>query len=206
MRTGRAILAVLLGLAGVLPVAAQEPPQSVRGTLETVEGDQLSVQTREGGMVDVKLKEGSGVFVVTPRTLDDIKAGDFVGITSIDVGGRRVALEVHLFAEDLRGVGEGHYPWDLVQEPNMMTNATIAEIDDVGADREVEVTYAGGEQKIQGVQTIFVPPDIPIVLIEQNGTRDMLTPGRAVFLMVEPSDEGPQAIATVVGDGIDPPM
>jgi hypothetical protein len=208
MRTGQAVLVVWLALVGALPLAAQEPPQRVRGTLDAVEGDQLSVQTREGGMIDVKLKEGSGIFVVTPKTLDDIKAGDFVGITSIDVSGRRVALEVHLFVEDLRGVGEGHYPWDLVQEPNMMTNATIAEIEKVGEDRVLEVTYAEGEgdQKTQGTQAIFVPPDVPIVLIEQSGTRDMLTPGRAVFLMAEPSDEGPQAVATVVGDGIDPPM
>jgi hypothetical protein len=34
----------------------------------------------------------------------------------------------------------------------------------------------------------------------------MLTPGKAVFLMVQASDAGPQAVATVVGEGIDPPM
>jgi hypothetical protein len=208
MRTRQAILVVLLGLAGLLPVAAQEPPERVRGTLEAIEGDRLSVQTRDGGMIEARLKEGSDIFVVTPTTLEDIEAGDFVGITSIEVGGRRIALEVHLFAEDLRGVGEGHYPWDLVEEPNMMTNATIAEIKDVGEDRELEVTYAEGEgeQKTEGAQTIFVPPDVPIVLIEQTGTRDMLAPGKAVFLMVEPSDAGPQAVATVIGEGIDPPM
>jgi hypothetical protein len=197
-----------LGLGLGAAPSAQEPPERVRGILETVKGDQLSVQTREGGMLDVKLKKDSDIFVVTPKTLDDIKAGDFIGITSIEMGGKQVALEAHLFAEDLRGVGEGHYPWDLVQEPNMMTNATIAEIKDVGDDRELEVTYAEGEgeQKTEGSQTIFVPPDVPVVLIEQRGSPDMLTPGKAVFLMVEASDTGPQAIATVVGEGIDPPM
>jgi hypothetical protein len=35
----------------------------------------------------------------------------------------------------------------------------------------------------------------------------MLAPGKTVFLMVEPSEAGgPQAVATVVGEGIDPPM
>jgi hypothetical protein len=210
MRAGHAMVAAvaLLGLAGLPPVLAQEAPQRVRGTLEAVEGDRLSLQTRAGGMLDVTLKEGSDIFVVTRRSLDDIEAGDFVGITSIDVSGRQVALEVHLFAEDLRGLGEGRYPWDLVREPNMMTNATVAEIEQVGEDRELEVTYAEGEgeQRSQGAQTILVPPDIPIVQIERSGTRDMLTPGRAVFLMVEPSGDGPQAVATVVGEGIDPPM
>jgi hypothetical protein len=189
------------------PLSAQEP-ERMRGTLETVEGDQLGVRTREGQMVEVRLKQDSGIFVVTPTSLEDIEAGDFVGITSIEASGRRLALEVHLFAEDLRGVGEGHYPWDLVDEPNMMTNATIAEIKEVGDDRELEVTYAEGEgeQKTEGEQTIFVPPDAPIVLIEQRGTREVLAPGKAVFLMVEPSEAGPQAVATVIGEGIDPPM
>jgi hypothetical protein len=207
MRIGRVTRLALPLLALCAPLAAQQP-EHVRGTLEKVEGDQLSVQTREGEMVDVRLKEDAGIFVVTPKTLEDIKAGDFVGITSIEAGGRQVALEVHLFAEDLRGVGEGHYPWDLVAERNMMTNATIAEIKAVGEDRELEVTYAEGEgeQKTQGAQTIFVPPDVPVVLIDESGTRDMLAAGKAVFLMVEPSDAGPQAVATVVGEGIDPPM
>jgi hypothetical protein len=206
MRLVLTILAVAL-VALWAPLAAQEP-ERVRGTLERVEGDELTVQTREGEIVDVRLKEGSGIFIVTPKTLEDIATGDFVGITSIEVNGRRVALEVHLFAEDLRGVGEGHYPWDLVDEPNMMTNATIAEIKEIGEDRELEVTYAEGEgeQKAEGAQTIFVPPDAPIVLIEERGTRDMLAPDKAVFLMVEPSEAGPRAVATVVGEGIGPPM
>jgi hypothetical protein len=208
MRTGQAILVVFLGLAGLPPVSAQAP-ERLRGTLETVAGDQLGVRTREGAMVEVRLKPDAGIFVVTPTSLEDIEAGDFVGITSIEESGRRRALEVHLFAEDLRGVGEGHYPWDLVDEPNMMTNATIAEIKEVGEDRELEVTYAEGqgERKMEGAQTIFVPPDAPIVLIEERGTREMLAPGKTVFLMVEPSEAGgPQAVATVVGEGIDPPM
>jgi hypothetical protein len=208
MRTGQAILVVSFGLAGLLPVSAQEPPQRLRGTLETVAGDQLGVRTREGALVEVRLKPDADIFVVTPSSLEDIEAGDFVGITSIEESGRRRALEVHLFAEDLRGVGEGHYPWDLVAEPNMMTNATIAEINEVGEDRELEVTYAEGEgaQKTAGAQTIFVPLDAPIVLIEERGTRAMLARGKTVFLMVEPSEAGPQAVATVVGEGTDPPM
>jgi hypothetical protein len=207
MPIGRVMILAVALVAPWAPLSAQAP-ERVRGTLETLEGDQLSVRTREGAMVEVRLKPDAGIFVVTPSTLEDIEAGDFVGITSIEESGRRRALEVHLFAEDLRGVGEGHYPWDLVDEPNMMTNATIAEIKEVGEDRELDVTYAEGkgEQKTEGTQTIFVPPDSPIVLIEKRGTRDMLEPGKAVFLMVEPSEVGPQAVATVVGDGIDPPM
>jgi hypothetical protein len=86
----------------------------------------------------------------------------------------------------------------------MMTNATIAEIAAVGEDRELELAWAEGERR-----SVFVPFDAPIVRIEQTGTRAMLTPGRAVFLMVEGSKAGPlavAAVAAVVGEGVDPPM
>jgi hypothetical protein len=200
MRLGRLGIVAIVSLGpAVLP--AQEQPERVRGKLTAVEGDRLSVETRAGESVAVRRKEGSDIFVVTPATLADIKAGDFVGVTSIEAGGRSVALEVHLFAEDLRGVGEGRYAWDLVEEPNLMTNATVAAIEAVGEDRVLEVTWAEGLP-----QTLFVPFDAPIVRIAPTGTPAMLTPGRAVFLMVEASESGPLAVATVVGEGVDPPM
>jgi hypothetical protein len=56
-----------------------------------------------------------------------------------------VALEVHIFAEDLRGVGEGHYPWDLIKDPNIVTNATVAGINEVNpAERQLRLTYKEG--------------------------------------------------------------
>ena len=51
------------------------------------------------------------MFLVTPADLGAIKPGRFVGVTSVEQGGKRVAREVHVFAESLRGRGEGHYPW-----------------------------------------------------------------------------------------------
>jgi hypothetical protein len=57
-------------------------------------------------------------------------------------------VEVHVFAESLRGLGEGHYPWDLEGAPNMMTNANIAKVEEVGADRVLKLDYQDGEQTI----------------------------------------------------------
>ena len=37
-------------------------------------------------------------------------------------------LEVHIFAESMRGLGEGHYDWDL-RPSSKMTNANVASID-----------------------------------------------------------------------------
>jgi hypothetical protein len=180
----------------------------VRGSLEAVAGDRLLVASREGEVMGFQLDPELGIFAVTPARIEDIKQGDFVGLTSIQSGGRRVALEAHLFAEDLRGLGEGHYAWDLVQEPNMMTNATVAEVKEVGADRRLELGYQEGEPKVAGAQTIFLPPEAPIVRLARSDDRSLLQAGKEAVLIVRPErDLTPVVVAVVVGDrGASPPM
>ncbi len=196
-------VAATLLLAGVFVAEAQETSR-VRGTLIAVEGDALTVNTGDGKRVDLTLKEDAGVFAVAPAAFEDVKEGQFIGITSIESGGKRIALEAHLFTEDLRGIGEGHYPWDLLNEPNMMTNANIAQVKEVGDERELVLIYkeGEGEQKTEGTQTIFLPRMVPVVLV-QKGERDLLESGVAVMLIVEDG----AAVAAVVGtDGATPPM
>jgi hypothetical protein len=211
MRLTNPLPVVLIGLivaTASAPAALAQEPYRVRGTLKSVAGDQLLVSSREGEVMGFELGPELGVFAVTPARIDDVKQGDFVGLTSIEAGGRRVALEAHLFAEDLRGLGEGHYAWDLVQEPNMMTNATVAEVKEVGADRQLEVSYREGEAKIEGAQTIYLPPGVPIVRLARSDDRALLQAGKEVVLIVQPEhDLTPVVIAVVVGDeGAKPPM
>jgi hypothetical protein len=167
------IAGAALALGVTVPAEADEQkPYRVRGTLESVEGNELAVDTREGEALDLTLKDDTRVMVVRPASLDDIKQGDYVGLTSIDAGGKRVAISVHIFAEDLRGTAEGHGPWDLVEEPNTMTNATVAEVKEVGDQRELKVSYrqGEGEQKTEGSQTIYVPDDLSVVQMRRRAT------------------------------------
>lgn len=211
MTIGR-LLCLPLALSALLlapPVTAQDGPSKVRGTLTAVEGDRLVVETRDGETMDVPLKEGAGVFTVTPASLEDIEAGDFVGVTSIEREGQRIALETHLFSEDLRGTGEGHYAWDLVQEPNMMTNATIAEVKEADGGRTLEVEYDANEDtgSDAGSQSLMIPEESPVVRLEKAADTTPLAAGKDVFVMVEDAGSGPQAIAVVVGEeGASPPM
>jgi hypothetical protein len=92
-----------------------------------------------------KLAGDAGLFLVTTADMSAIQAGKFVGITSVEQDGKRVAREVHVFEESLRGLAEGHYPWDLESKPSMMTNANIAKIEEVGMDRVVKLNYSRGE-------------------------------------------------------------
>lgn len=200
-----------LAVVATLPAeAAEEKPYRVRGTLESVEGDKLAVDTREGETLDLAVADDTRVMVVRPASLEDIKQGDYVGLTSIDSGGKRVAISAHIFADDLRGTAEGHVPWDLVKAPNTMTNATVAEVQEVGDQRELTVSYkqGEGEQKTEGNQTIYVPEDLAVVKMEKASDRSVLEEGKTVFLVArDDADGNPTALAVIVGvEGATPPM
>jgi hypothetical protein len=87
--------------------------------------------------------------------------------------------QVHVFVESLRGLAEGHYPWDLESEPNMMTNANIAKVEEAGADRVLKLDYKGGEQ------TIALPANVTVVGFDKAGP-DQLVAGRNSFSVPRP--------------------
>jgi hypothetical protein len=206
MPTGRIVrgLAAAAGIAGWLALGfqafAQTPPQHVRGVLEAVQDHLLSVKTAHG-TDSIKLADDAKVFLVSPADISAVRDGKFVGITSVEKDGKRVAVEVHVFDDSLRGLGEGHYPWDLEATPNMMTNANIAQVESVGNDRVLKLDYKGGSQNIA------VPPDAAIVVFTAT-TPDQLKPDSKVFVLAVKQEDGSfVAPAIVVGkDGMKPPM
>src|ERR1700719_5257252 len=166
---------VLVGLLLSAPAFAQA---HIRGTLTSVNDGTISVQTAKGETVSIKLANDAGLFRVMKADRSAIQSGKFVGITSFEVDGKRVAREVHVFDESLRGLAEGHYPWDLEAKPNMMTNANISKIEEVGADRVVKVDYKGGEQ------TITIPTDATVVSFVKAPSAGELAVGRKVFVVM----------------------
>jgi hypothetical protein len=196
-----AVAAVLFLMALAVPALAQAP--HIRGTLTSVT---LGIETAKGGTETIKLAPKAGFFLVTKSDIGAIQAGKFVGITSVEKDGKRVAVEVHVFAEALRGVGEGHYPWDLEGAPNMMTNGNIAKVDEVGSDRVLKVTYQG-KGGGGGEQTIAVPADAAVVFIDR-AAPNQLQAGRQVFIVTRKLEDGSLVAAAVVigAEGVKPPM
>ena len=159
------------------------------------------MKTTRGATDDITLAGDVKVFMVSPAEMSAIKDGKFVGITSVDKGGKPVAVEVHVFDKSLRGLGEGHYPWDLGSGPNMMTNANIAQVESVGADRVLKLDYKGG------TQTITVPPNATVVEFTAS-TLDQLKPGAKVFVVARTEPDGKLTAGAIVfgKDGLKPPM
>ena len=207
----RTIAAAGLMLAAGGPFAAAlAAPQveRLRGTIERVEGDAVTIRTRAGATETVRLGTGTRVAQLTPASLDEVKDGSFIG-TAAKAGPKPgdppVALEVLIFPEALRGAGEGHYPWDRLPDgaasgavETSMTNGTVAGAP--GAGRTLTVSYKG--QSL----AVAVPPGTPIVRLEP-ADRAVLVPGAKVFASAVREGDRLEARSVSVGkDGLTPPM
>jgi len=196
-------LGAAIGVAGLTIFAAQAADATrVRGTVAQFEGSTLTVKTREGATDAIKLTDDFKISGVAKASLEDIKVGDFVGITSVpkDDGGEG-ALEVVIFPAALKGTGEGRRPWDL--KPNSkMNNATVANAVTGVDGRTVTLSFKDGQEK-----KISIPTDTPIVTFASATPAD-LVPGAGVFVIAEKgADGGLTANRVVVGNhGIAPPM
>jgi hypothetical protein len=181
---------------------AEDTPARVRGTLQKMDGNNLTIATKSGKEADVPLKDGAPIIAVTKGAMSDIKSNSFVGITAMpQPDGTQKAVEVHVFEESLRGVGEGHYPWDLIPNSTMTNGAVAQQVEKVEGNT-LQVKYKDGEK------TIIVPKDAEVVNLVTGSKADLKT-GAHVFIprWEKQSDGTWQAAVVVVGrDGITPPM
>lgn len=199
----RAIATLLIATVS-LAAAAQapsNPPVHVRGVVEKIDGQMLTVKSRTGEKIVIKLADNFTVMGIVKASIADIASGKYIGTTTLgERNGALVAVEVHIFPESMRGVGEGYHDWDL--RPNSkMTNANVANITKMGGDRLVTVQYKGGERKV------LVPPTATIVAFTPT-EPSALKPGAHVFLVTERHPDGNLTAARVnVGlKGQVPPM
>jgi hypothetical protein len=201
VRVALAGIAFASAAALALPSFAQAPqPVRVRGTVASLDGTTLVVKSREGTDVTIQLNDNWGAGSVVKASMADIKPGAYVGIAALPEGEGLKSLEVLVLPEALRGVAEGHYPWDLKPNSNM-TNGTVGDAVQSVDGRTVTVSYKGGEKKI------VVPNDVPIVTLGPADKSDV-KPGVAVFLIAQRSPEGTLKAGrvTVGKDGVNPPM
>jgi len=168
-------IAALIIAATSAAVLAQTPPTRIRGTLEQVDGNLLTIKARSGEVMKVKVPDDVLIIGLTKASMADIGNGKFIGTTTVgQKDGALVAEEVHIFPENMRGTGEGHRDWDLRPE-SKMTNANVADIKNMGDGRVMTVQYKGGEKKV------LVTPRTSVVSYEPASRSD-LKPGAGVFI------------------------
>jgi hypothetical protein len=198
----RLLTASTLGLAMATSVAwAQEAPVRIRGTIEKVEGDTYIIKARDGAELKLKLAPNATVVALVQATAADIKQGSYIGVAGMpQPDGSQKALEVHIFPEAMRGVGDGHRGWDL-QASSTMTNGNVEASAASSDGQTVTLKYKDGEKKIA------IPAGIPIVLYVPGEVAE-LKPGAKIFVSAanKQADGSLQAPRVNVGRGVAPPM
>jgi hypothetical protein len=94
------VLAILL----VRSIAVAEVSESLRGTIESVDGRMLLVESRSGMTTNVTLVDGVHVFTLKPASIVDVKVGSFIGIvTKPQANDTENIVEIYIFPGDPAG-------------------------------------------------------------------------------------------------------
>lgn len=164
----------------VCAAAAAQAPVRVRGEVVASGGNMITVQRPGLDNVEVEIGEKTQLVFLKPVALEDIKPGDFLGVTSQKrPDGSLVAVDVRRFPKP---VNPGHRPFD-GRDDQTMTNATVSATVKASAGRELTMTYEGGTQKIS------VPPGASITTMVP-GERAQLVLGAIVNVAAQPGADG----------------
>ena len=222
MRRPIATVFVAISLACLSASASgQTATQRIRGEVERLNGNELTLRSDSGQRIAVRLSDTISITTRAPSRLDAIAPGTFIGTTAVPQGdGTLTAVEVHVFPEAMRGMGEGHRPMD--REPgstmtnatvtsvtpsaksssrSTMTNATVANIASASGTRRVTLKYKDGEK------TVVIADSVPVTMMGQ-GDKSALVPGAHVAITASKQLDG-QLVAdriTVGKDGYIPPL
>ena len=203
LEIARPFIAAAMVALSVSGAIAQQPPTPtrVRGTIEHVDGDVLSVRSRSGEEVKLHMTSDMRVVSIVKISLADIKLGSFIGTTTVPgPDGRQDAIEVHVFPENMRGTGEGSRPYDL--RPNStMTNATVAEQVAGNDGQTLLIKYNNGEKKVT------VGPNTPVVTYVPADRSDLKPDAKVIAFIKQLPDGSFETNRVSVGrDGLTPPM
>jgi hypothetical protein len=179
------------------------PPVRIRGTIEKVDGNTLTVKARDGKTETIKLADNARITAMVKASLADIKVGTFIGVTAMpQPDGSQKAIGLHIFMDAQRGVVPARFsPWD--REPgSTMTNADVTSTVSSVDGQVMMVKYSDGEKKI------IVPPDTPVVRFVPGNMGDLKPGAQMIVIAGKRNPDGTiSAPAINVGrDGAAPPM
>jgi hypothetical protein len=177
-----------------------DAPIILRGTVVNVSANQLVLKS-DTGTVTVRLAQPFHLYARAPSDLSHVKENSFIGVTTVkQADGSERATEIHVFPEELRGVGEG----SRMMAPDKSAGASRMTNGNVSASRmtngtaspsrmsngsvsrtngsSLVVQYAGGSQNVT------VPPNTPVT--ELKITTRNLAAGAQVAVLAKKAPDG----------------
>jgi hypothetical protein len=194
MKTSRILIAAALVTAFAVTTASAQPQGvPVIGQIQGVDGNLLIVKTQAGEQ-KVALANNVAVWGLEKASASDVGKGAFIGVGATpQADGSQKAIRVIIFAEAMRGNGEGHRPWT---RPNTtMTNATVDTTVSGVDGQNIMVKYKDGEKKI-------VIGSDAVIRKYVAGDKSELKPGAHVGLNATKQPDGSlQTVRVNVGRG-----
>lgn len=202
----------------------------VRGTVQSLTGDTMTVQTYDGRTVTVPVAADTRFVWVVSSSLSTLKDGDFIGTATTGPKEALQAVELVIFPESMRGTGEGHYPWDTpgviaakggtpaassamtngtVASQSAMTNGTVESQSMMTNGTVASSATASGGRRLSiayegGTADVTIPEGTPIVRFEPT-ERASLAVGQKVYAVI-PAGATTAGFLAMGKDGIVPPM
>jgi hypothetical protein len=209
MKRSLALVAAAFLTFVLLPAAGEAagPPARLRATIEKFDHGALTAKTDMGSVVVVDVTPETKISGMAARKLSDIKANDYIGVTALQAkDGTLHATEVHIFPPQMRGTGEGHYPFDR-GPTSTMTNAAVAGMVKSGAGDVFTLSYPDPKIGQKGEVKIDISPTIPIVAFVP-GDKGLLVPGAHVVMFASKKPDGTYVALAIVAEknGVKPPM
>jgi hypothetical protein len=201
-----ALFATVVALAIAVPAFAQAPQNvRMRGTVDAVNGDTVSITTREGLKVDLKMQPNWTVESVIAVKPEEIKAGDFVGASAIKrADGKMVAEAIHyldFIAPANRDAARRDIPWDLTPQSLMINADTGTVVKASDGTMTLKMTHS------QATYDLIITPTTPIVKY-RPGEKSLLVKGAWVFLTAQkqPDNSYTATLIRAETNGVKPPL
>jgi hypothetical protein len=172
----------------------------LRGTVVSVSANQLVLKS-DTDSVTVALIQPFHLYTRAPSDMSKVKESSFIGVTTVkQADGSERATEIHVFPEELRGVGEG----SRMMAPNTSAAASRMTNGNVSASRmtngaasqsrmsngsvrsangsSLVVQYAGGSTSVS------VPPNTPVTELKLSSKA--IAAGDKVFVLAKRAPDG----------------
>jgi hypothetical protein len=169
---------------GSVSAQAQTPNVRVRGTIEKLDGNVLTVKSRDGAELKLTLKPDVRVGGVVKAALGDVKADTNVAITSRPrADGTLEAYELRIFPAGQPFNSFHSDNWDLMPNSKMTNGALQTSI--AGVDGQVLTVKYKVQGKPDEEKQLVVTPKT-IIATTVPGTTADLKPGLKVFVAGAP--------------------
>jgi hypothetical protein len=180
---------VTLAVAGIFALGAstamaqtRPPTTPVAGIVVTVTDSEVDITKADGTLAAIKLGDKTRYSFVSALKIEDILPNSYVGVgAKTGADGTSTAVEVTVFPESARGVGEGFGPWNQ-GTTSTMTNGTVSQVV-ATSGHTLTVTYKGGQQEI------MVPDGTPVTTFTL-ADRSALVVGAQVLVRAIKADDG----------------